>query len=123
LRRSKGTVSEANDSNRDVVIWSLVVGGRLWLPRNRGWHWHRLVSTAAEDRLSFPGGAIRMPSFASQRLQNDRDLSITQALSLVQRLLLVVHTGLSKKTAMTELCCEMAACNLWLRPKQSTSIA
>jgi hypothetical protein len=62
------------------------------------------VSTAAEDRLSFPGGAIRTPSFASQRLQNDRDLSITQALSLVQRLLLVVHTGLSKKQRLTELC-------------------
>jgi hypothetical protein len=27
----EGHRSEANDSNRDVVIWSLVVGGRLWL--------------------------------------------------------------------------------------------
>jgi hypothetical protein len=35
LRRSIGTVLKASDSNRDVVIWSLIVGRRLCLPRIR----------------------------------------------------------------------------------------
>jgi len=59
------------------------------------------VATAAEDRLSFPGGAIRTPSFASQRLQNDSRFINHAGFSLVQRLLLVVYTGLSKKQQLT----------------------